>query len=84
MKIEFDQAADALYVQLAEGEIEKTEKIKPGMILDYDANGNVLGVELLCVSKRAELPLKKRHRPHNSIHFPTDFYGFVECVNARP
>jgi uncharacterized protein YuzE len=59
MKIEFDQAADALYVQLAEGEIEKTEEIKPGMILDYDANGNVLGVELLYVSKRAELPIKK-------------------------
>jgi uncharacterized protein YuzE len=59
MKIEFDQAADALYVQLAEGEIEKSEEIKPGMILDYDANGSVLGVELLYVSKRAELPIKK-------------------------
>lgn len=59
MKIEFDHAADALYVQLTEGEIEKTEEIKPGMILDYDANGSVLGVELLYVSKRAELPMKK-------------------------
>ena len=59
MKIEFDQAADALYVQLMEGEVEKTEEIKPGMILDYDANGHVLGVEVLYVSKRAELPMKK-------------------------
>jgi len=59
MKIEFDQVADALYVQLMEGEVEKTEEIKPGMILDYDASGNVLGVELLYVSKRSELPLKK-------------------------
>ena len=59
MKIEFDQVADALYVQLTEGKIEKTEEIKPGMILDYDANGNVLGVELLYVSRRAELPMKK-------------------------
>jgi uncharacterized protein YuzE len=59
MRIEFDHMADALYVQLTEGEIEKTEEIKPGMILDYDANGNVLGVELLHVSKRAELPMKK-------------------------
>jgi uncharacterized protein YuzE len=59
MKIEFDQVADALYVQLTDGDIEKSEEIKPGMILDYDANGNVLGLELLYVSKRAELPLKK-------------------------
>lgn len=59
MKIEFDQAADALYIQLTEGAIDKTEEIKPGMILDYDANGNVLGVELLYVNKRAELPMKK-------------------------
>ena len=59
MKIEFDQIADALYVQFREGDVEKTEEIKPGMILDYDANGNVLGVEVLYVSKRAELPMKK-------------------------
>ncbi len=59
MKIEFDQIADALYVQLRDGDVEKTEEIRPGMILDYDANGNVLGVEILNVSKRAELPMKK-------------------------
>ena len=58
LKIEFDHAADGLYIQLTEGEIEKIEKIKPGMIFDYDANGNVMGVELLYVSKRAELPMK--------------------------
>ena len=44
---------------LTDGEIEKSEEIKPGMILDYDTNGNVLGLELLHVGKRAELPLKK-------------------------
>ena len=59
MKIEFDQTADALYIQLMEGEIEKTEEIKPRMIMDYDAIGNVLGVEVLYLSKRAELPMKK-------------------------
>ena len=57
MKIEFDDTADALYVQLAEGEIEKTEEIKPGLILDYDAEGNVLGVEMLYISKRGGLKL---------------------------
>jgi len=53
MKIEFDQEADALYIELASGDIEKTEEIKPGLNLDYDINGNVLGVEMLYISKRA-------------------------------
>ncbi|MEQ1589483.1 MAG: DUF2283 domain-containing protein [Gallionella sp.] len=39
--------------------MERTEEIKPGMLLDYDADGNVLGVEVLRVSQRADLPLKK-------------------------
>ncbi len=59
MKIEFDPLADAMYIQLAEGDVEKTEEVKPGMMFDYDADGNVLGIEVLYVSKRAELPLKK-------------------------
>lgn len=59
MKIEFDPMADAMYIQLAEGDVAKTEEVKPGMIFDYDAAGNVLGIEVLYVSKRAELPLKK-------------------------
>ena len=59
MKIEFDNTADALYVQLTEGEIEKTEEIKPGLILDYDAEGNILGVEMLYISKRGSLKLDK-------------------------
>ena len=53
MKIEFDQEADALYIELAPGDVDKTEEIKPGLILDYDINGNVLGVEMLYISKRA-------------------------------
>lgn len=59
MKIEFDPVADAMYIQLAEGEVEKTEEIKPGMVLDYDKQGNVLGIEVLYVSKRSSLPLKQ-------------------------
>ena len=59
MKIEFDPIADALYIELADGEVEKTEEIRPGMILDYDASGNVLGIEMLYISKRENAPLQK-------------------------
>jgi uncharacterized protein YuzE len=59
MKIEFDQEADTLYIELAPGEIERTGEIKPGLILDYDGDGNVLGVEMLYISKRASQSLNK-------------------------
>lgn len=59
MKIEFDPIADALYIELMEGDVDKTEEIKPGLIIDYDENGNVLGMEMLYISKRENAGIKK-------------------------
>lgn len=59
MKIEFDQAADALYIELIDGEVETTSEISPGILIDYDTAGNVLGIEMLYVSKREHAPMKK-------------------------
>ncbi len=59
MRIEFDPSADALYIELADGDVEKTTEISPGVMLDFDANGNVLGIEMLHISKREREPLKK-------------------------
>lgn len=59
MKIEFDPIADAVYLELSDGEIEKTEEIKPGVNMDYDVDGNIVGVEVLYISKRANQPIKK-------------------------
>ncbi|HPQ96606.1 MAG: DUF2283 domain-containing protein [Thiothrix sp.] len=59
MKIEYDPIADAMYVHLTDGEVDRTEEIKPGILLDYDTSGNVLGIEVLYMSKRSESPLKQ-------------------------
>jgi uncharacterized protein YuzE len=59
MKIEFDPEVDALYVQLSDGDIEVTEEIKPGVMLDYDSEDNILGLEVLNVSKREKLAIKE-------------------------
>lgn len=59
MKIEFDPIADALYLELSESDVEKTEEIKPGVMMDYDIDGNIVGVEVLYISKRANQPIKK-------------------------
>ena len=52
MKISYDQEADAIYIRLKEGEVDKTKEIDDNTILDYDKKGNVIGVELLFVKER--------------------------------
>lgn len=52
MEIAFDTVADALYVSLTDQEIIESEEVQPGIILDFDSCGKVVGVEILSVSKR--------------------------------
>ena len=52
MKITFDKEADALYIEFSEGEFASNKKIDENTIIDLDANGNILGIEFLEVSKR--------------------------------
>jgi uncharacterized protein YuzE len=53
MNVQFDPEADALYVTVSDAEIARTEEVKPGVILDYDHSGQVVGIEMLYVTKRA-------------------------------
>ena len=53
MKIDYDPEVDALYVRLGESAIEESEEVQPGIILDFDAAGNVVGVEVLRASQRS-------------------------------
>jgi len=50
MKVRYDEEADALYIRLRESAYYESDEIKQGFILDYDANGNVVGIEILEVS----------------------------------
>lgn len=53
MKLTVDPVVDALYLRLNDEQIVDSEQIAPGVVLDYDAQDNVVGVEMLHVSKRA-------------------------------
>jgi uncharacterized protein YuzE len=53
MKLTVDPEADALYLRLNDAEIADSEQVASGVILDYDAKDNVVGVEMLNLSKRA-------------------------------
>ncbi|NJA90233.1 DUF2283 domain-containing protein [Rhodocyclus tenuis] len=52
MKLEFDTHADAAYLEISDEEIENTREIEPGVIVDYDAAGHIVGIEILSISKR--------------------------------
>jgi uncharacterized protein YuzE len=53
MRIRVDKENDSLYFRLDESRIVESEEVQPGVILDYDENDQVVGVEFLNVSSRA-------------------------------
>ena len=52
MKLTIDREADALYLDLDEAPAAESAEISPGVILDYNAAGQVVGIEMLYLSKR--------------------------------
>jgi len=51
MKSRYDAEADALYVQLAEARVVGSEEVRPGIVLDLDDAGRVVGIEILDASR---------------------------------
>ena len=56
MKVQYDPSADAMYIRLAEGTVADSDEVRDGVVLDYDARGKVLGIEVLKLSQRADKP----------------------------
>jgi len=59
MKLKVDLKNDTLYFRLDESAVVDSEEIKPGVILDFDANDNVVGIEILGLSKRVPIEVLK-------------------------
>jgi uncharacterized protein YuzE len=47
MKITYDKEADALYIQLTDQPIAESEEVEPHVVVDYDTNDQVVGIEML-------------------------------------
>jgi uncharacterized protein YuzE len=56
MKILYDPEVDVLRIVFNDLPVEESDEEKPGLILDYDKNGNIVGVEILNASKLVENP----------------------------
>ncbi len=54
MRLKIDRESDALYLRLDESAIVESEEAEPGVILDFDKDGRVVGIELLELSKRVD------------------------------
>ncbi len=53
MKLNVDKEADALYLRLDDSAIVESEEVSPGVALDYNKSNEVMGVEILHLSKRS-------------------------------
>jgi len=52
MTLKVDKENDALYFRLDESAIVESEEVQPGVILDFDGENRVVGVEILGISGR--------------------------------
>ena len=52
MRVHFDPDADALYVRLDDSPIVESEEVHPGVVLDMNADNQVVGIEILRVADR--------------------------------
>lgn len=56
MRMRVDHSADAVYLNLTDRPIKDSEEVADGIVVDYDAEGRIVGVEILDASKRTDDP----------------------------
>jgi len=52
MRIKYDKIADAMFIYLRKGIVAKTVKVNSRFLVDMDGKGNVIGIEMLGISKQ--------------------------------
>ncbi len=56
MKVSYDPQVDVLRIIFSNNPIAESDEPKPGVIIDYDADGNIVGMEILQASTSTENP----------------------------
>jgi uncharacterized protein YuzE len=55
MKLNYYPETDSLYIDLAERSSTESRQVSEGVVLDYDAKGNLVGIDIDNASKKLEL-----------------------------
>ena len=58
MKVKYDKETDILYIRLSDIAVDESDEDKDGVILDYSANSQLVGIEVLNASKTTIEPSK--------------------------
>lgn len=74
MKVSYDREVDILYIKLTDAPIEESDEEKPGFVIDYDANGSVVGIEIMNASKSVTKP--------NSVELAIAWSSLFKCSRA--
>ena len=56
MRVRVDHKSDAVYLNLTDREIVESEEVADGLIVDYDAEGRIVGLEILDAARRTGDP----------------------------
>jgi len=54
VEIQIDGEASSVYLRLRDGRVARTDEVAPGILLDYDDQGRVVGIELIGVLEPEE------------------------------
>ena len=52
MSLHYDEKADALYLRLDDSAIEESQEVQPGIVLDFNAQKQVVAIEVLRLKER--------------------------------
>jgi len=55
MRINYDVATDSLYIHLAERPSTDSDEVADGVVLDYDASGALVGIDVQHASQKADI-----------------------------
>jgi uncharacterized protein YuzE len=55
MKLNYYPETDSLYIDLSEKTSVESKEISEGIVLDYDADGNLVGIDIDNASKKVQL-----------------------------
>ncbi|MEK6699887.1 MAG: DUF2283 domain-containing protein [Nitrospirota bacterium] len=68
MKLNYYPETDSLYIDLSEKTSVESKEISEGVVLDYDATGNLVGIDIDNASRKVQLKELILSRLPSDVH----------------